>query len=434
MKKIIYIVTVLLSVTLFAQQTPAPKQTKSILIMNATAHLGNGKVIDNSYIGMKDGKITLLVNALTARIDMTKYDERIDASGKHVYPGFIVCNSTLGLVEIDAVKASDDEREMGQMNPNVRSLIAYNAESKVIETMRPNGVLAAQIVPRGGRITGTSSVVQLDAWNWEDAALKVDDAIHVNWPSSISRGRWWEGEANTIKYNENYAEYIEDLKKYFAEAKAYNADKAANRNLPYESMKGLFDGSKKLFVNVNGQKEIVDAVTFAKNAGVQHIVIIGGDEALPVADFLKEHNVPVIVTRTHSLPGQEDDDVKAPYKLAADLYNKGILVTIDPNGDMERMNSRNLPFYAGTCAAYGIPKEDAVSLITKNPAEILGISDTMGTLESGKDATLFISEGDALDMRTNNISRAFIQGRDISLETHQTELYHRYNEKINGTN
>lgn len=425
-------ITLLGTLTGVAQQTPAPKQSKSILIMNATAHLGNGNIIENSYIGLKDGKITLLVNATTARIDMKQFDEKIDASGKHVYPGFIVCNSTLGLVEIDAVRASDDEREMGEMNPHVRSLIAYNAESRVTETMRPNGVLVAQIVPRGGRITGTSSVVQFDAWNWEDAAVKVDDAIHMNWPSSISHGRWWMGEPNTIKNNEKYPEQIAELKKYFEEAKAYNADKSDNKNLPYEAMKGLFDGSKKLFVNVNGQKEIVDAVSFARKEGIAHMVIIGGEEALPVADFLKENNIPVIVSRTHSLPVKEDDDIKAPYKLAADLYNKGILVTIDPNGDMERMNSRNLPFYAGTCAAYGIPKEEAVSLITKNPAEILGISDFMGTLESGKDATLFISEGDALDMRTNNISKAFIQGREISLETHQTELYHRYNEKING--
>ncbi|SFU43576.1 Imidazolonepropionase [Pustulibacterium marinum] len=434
MKKIVYTFLCMLTglSVLQAQQTPAAKQTKSILITNATAHIGDGKVIENSFIGFKDGKLTLVVDATISRIDMTQFDEVIEASGKHVYPGFIVVNSTLGLVEIDAVKASDDEREIGQMNPNIRSLIAYNTESKVIETMRPNGVLAGQIVPQGGTIAGTSSVVQFDAWNWEDAAIKTDDAIHINWPNSLSRGRWWMGEPNTIKKNEKYAENIETLKTYFAEAKAYNQGKGSERNLPLEAMKGVFDSSQKLFIHADGQREIVDAITFAEAMGIKDIIIVGGAEATPVANFLVEHNVPVVVTRPHSLPSMEDIDVKGPYKLAADLHAKGVKVTIDPAGDMERMSSRNLPFYAGTAAVYGIDKEEAISLITKNPAEILGIDDIMGTLESGKDATLFISEGDALDMRTNIISKAFIQGRDISLETHQTELYHRYNEKING--
>lgn len=436
MKKHIYTLLLLLAVISItkAQQTPAEKQSKRILIMNATAHIGNGKVIENSYVAFENGKITLVTDATKTKIDPTLYDEKIDATGKHVYPGFIVCNSTLGLVEIDAVKASDDESELGDLNPNIRSLIAYNTESKVIETMRPNGILAGQITPRGGRISGTSSIVQFDAWNWEDAALKKDDGIHMNWPNSLTRGKWWLGEDPTLKPNKKYAKIIADLKIYFEKAKVYNLEKAATRNLPFEAMQGLFTEKQTLYINANGAREIMDAVNFAKDAGIHKIVIIGGNEATKISEFLIANNIPVIVTRPHSLPSAEDDNVKEPYKLAAALANKGVVVSIDPNGDMERMNSRNLPFYAGTCAAYGLDKEDALSLITLNAAKILGIEDTMGTLESGKDATLFISEGDALDMRTNILSKAFIQGRAISLETHQTELYHRYNQKINGSN
>ena len=160
------------SLQIKAQQIPAPQQTKSVLILNATAHLGNGSVIQNSAVGFKDGKLTLVADATTVRLAADAYDTTIDASGKHIYPGFIVANATLGLVEIDAVKSSDDQEEIGTFNPNVRSIIAYNSESKVVETVRPNGILMAQITPRGGRISGTSSVVQLDAWSWKDAIIK----------------------------------------------------------------------------------------------------------------------------------------------------------------------------------------------------------------------------------------------------------------------
>ena len=161
---------------IIAQQTPASKQTTAISIEGATAHLGNGQIIENSLIMFVDGKITFVGSSM---MKIARMGTIIKAEGKHIYPGFIALDATLGLVEIDAVKASDDESEIGIMNPHVRSLIAYNAESKLVESMRPNGVLMAQIVPKGGTISGTSSIVQMDAWNWEDAAIKVDDAIET---------------------------------------------------------------------------------------------------------------------------------------------------------------------------------------------------------------------------------------------------------------
>ncbi len=189
MKNIQLLLLTILSASLtFAQQTPAPKQTKAIAIMGATAHIGNGEQIQNSLIIFKDGKIETVADATLVKVDLSDMDV-IDANGKHVYPGFIIPNSTLGLVEIDAVRATDDDAEIGGMIPHVRSLIAYNAESKIVESMRPNGVLLGQITPRGGRISGTSSIVQFDAWNWEDATVKADDGIHMNWPNSYTRGR-----------------------------------------------------------------------------------------------------------------------------------------------------------------------------------------------------------------------------------------------------
>ena len=421
MKKIILIITLVFGVTLNAQQTPAPPQSEQVAIIGATAHIGNGEVIENCTIIFNDGKITAIGAGLTAPTEGTT----INAEGKHVYPGFIAPSKSLGLVEVDAVRASDDQDEIGEMIPHVRSLIAYNAESKVVESMRPNGVLIGQITPQGGTISGTSSIVQFDAWNWEDAALKTDDGIHMNWPNFFRRGRWWAGEERGFIPNKEYAKEMDDIKMFFQNSIAYGKTGDGDKNLPFAAMQGLFDGSQRLYIHADGEKEMTDAVTLAKNMGVKNVVIVGGYRANKIAGFLKEHNIPVLVNVTHSLPEFDDDDYDLTYKLPKLLVDAGLLVAIQ-NEDMANFQTRNMAFYAGQTVAQGLDKETALQLITGNTAKILGIDDMYGTLEEGKSATLFISEGDALDMRTNKLSKAYIDGRDISLETHQTELWKRY--------
>ena len=409
-----------------AQQTPAGPQKEAVTITGATAHLGNGKVIENSTITFENGKITAVEDATSAKIPGS--GKVIDATGKHVYPGFITANSSLGLIEVNAVRASNDSDEIGDLIPHIRSLIAYNAESKVVESMRPNGVLMAQISPKGGRISGTSSIVQFDAWNWEDAAVKVDDAIHLNWPGSFSRGRWWLGEPRGFEPNKNYTKQVDELRSFMQQAKTYLKGSRSPKNLPYEATSGLFNGSQKLFISAESEQEITDAVNFSKSMGIDHIVIVGGYHAYKVTELLKKHHVAVLTSRTHSNPQSEDDDYDFVYKMPKMLAESGVLVGIQ-TGDASNFQTRNLPFYAGQVAGQGLGKEEALKMITSNTAKILGIDKDYGTLEVGKSATLFISEGDALDMRTNKLSHAFIDGRNISLETHQTKLYNRYKEK-----
>jgi imidazolonepropionase-like amidohydrolase len=431
MRKIYYILIVVfgLFINTNAQQIPANKQTKSILILNGFAHLGNGKVIENSAIGFKDGKITLMADAKTVNLSNAQFDITIYANGKHVYPGFIAPNSTLGLVEVDAVKSSDDESEIGDMNPHVRSIIAYTADSKLIESACPNGILMAQITPRGGTISGTSSIVQLDAWNWNDALVKENDGIHLNFPPTMKRSGWW-AEPGPSETNKDYSKKIDEINLFLTNSKGYLATNSKERNLVFEAMKGIFDGSQTLFVHADEEKQIIDAVQLAKQFGIK-MVIVGGYDAYKTADLLQKNNIGVLLRNVHDMPQSDDQDVDLPYKMARILTNKGILVGLENSGGMERMQTRNLAFLAGTCAAYGLDREQALQLITSNTAKILGIDKQCGTLEQGKDATLFISEGDALDMRTNKLTHAFIQGRKLNLETHQTQLYSKYKEKYN---
>lgn len=419
-----------LALNLVAQNPiPAKDQTKKILIIGGYAHIGNGTVIENSVIAFEKGKITMVGDAKLVRIDKAYYDEVIDASGKHVYPGIIAPNSTLGLSEIDAVRATLDFNDVGGMNPHIRSVIAYNTDNKISPTVRTNGVLLAQVTPRGGTISGTSSVMELEGWNWQDAVYKMDDGIHLNFPSLYSRSGGW-GEPGQMEKNKEYDKRITELKTFFADAKAYN--ESANKeeaNLRFQAMKGLFDGSKTLFIHADNAKQITEAIAFSKSTGTKRMVIVGGKDSWMVTDALKENNIPVIVNRVHDLPDRKDDDVDLPYKTPYLLKKAGVEFCLNNEGDMEAMGTRNLPFYAGTAATYGLTKEEALMSVTLSTAKILGIDKTLGSIEQGKDATLFISTGDALDMKSNNVENAFVRGKAIDLNNEQKALYQKYKTK-----
>ncbi len=409
--------------------SPALKQTQPIVITNATIHVGNGQVINNGSIVVVDGKIT----AVGANVTAPANAKTINAQGKQVYPGLILANSNLGLVDVNSVRATSDAREIGDMNASIRSIVAYNAESKVINTLRPNGILLANITPEGGMVSGSSSVVQLDAWNWEDAAYKMDNGIHFNMPSLMARPRLFGGggrgpqETPASDPVKEALEKIDGFKSFLREAKAYNGVKAPDEtNLKYAAFKGLFDRSKKFYVHAGTVKQMLLAIDIAKEFNFD-MVIVGGEDSWQIADLLKQNNIAVVLNQSHSLPILPDDDVDQPYKTPALLQKAGVTFAI--NDDDGQTRGRNLPFNAGTAVTYGLTKEQALAAISLNAAKILGVSDKTGSIEVGKDANIIISEGDILDMKTNLITAAFIQGREISLENHQTQLFDKYKKK-----
>ncbi|MFN4233776.1 MAG: amidohydrolase family protein [Bacteroidia bacterium] len=419
---ILYIV--LFTINVFAQK-PASVQQKSVLLTNATVHVGNGKVLNNAYVGFKNGVITSVGEGEVP----TGFDEVINLQGKHVYPGIIAPNTTLGLREIDAVRATLDYAEVGNYNPNVRSQIAYNTDSKIPPTLRFNGVLLAQITPRGGVISGTSSIMELDGWNWEDATLKADDGIHMTWPRMYKNTGWWAEPGPSEKNNEQ-EKAVNEIKSFFKDAKAYSELlNVKEQNLKFEAMKGVFDGSKRLYITANSAKEILEVIHFKKEFNIPKVVIVGGTDAWLVTEALKENNVPVILNRVHSLPERTDDAIDLPFRLPYLLQKAGVLFCLNHDGDMEVMGTRNLPFNAGTAATYGLSKEEALAAITLNAAKILGIDNMVGSIEVGKHATLFVSLGDALDIKTNILEHAFIRGKKIDLDNHQKQLYEKYKEK-----
>ncbi len=365
-----------------------------------------------------------MADASIIRIDPNAFDTIYKVYGKHIYPSFILPNTTLGITEIDAVRASRDYREIGGINPNIRSLIAYNTDSKLAKTVRSNGVLIAQVTPRGGVISGQSSIMHLDGDNWEDAALKADDGIHINWPNSYYRTGWW-AEPGETKENKEYQNKINELEKLFLKAKAYESSTNII-DLKMESMKGLFQGTKNLYLHANSAGDIRDAIEFSEKHHVKNIIIVGGEDAVSISSLLVEKNISLILNRVHRLPKSQDSPIDEPFKQAKKLHDAGVLFCLSYEGDMEAMGARNLAFTAGTTVAYGQEYEKAVQSITLNSAKILGVSDIVGSIEKGKRATFFISSGDALDMRTNNVEEAFINGVRIDLNNHQKELFNKY--------
>ena len=405
--------------------------TQNVLILEAYAHLGNGEVLENSAIGLKGETITLVEDYSSKNIDTSFYDVIIHAKNKHLYPGFIAMNSTLGLLEIGAVRATRDYQETGRFNPNSRTLTVFNTDSRITPTVRSNGVLMGQISPRGGTISGQSSVMHFNGWNWEDAVIKADEGIHLNWPSTHHKHNK-DGKVD-IRKRKTYDQSKQEITNYFTEAKAYAAayPKPSNGDMDvrHEGMRGLFDGSLALYVHADDARAISEAVHFKRAMGISRMVIVGGYDSYLVADVLRENGVSVLLNSVHRLPRFKEDDIDLPYKLPKLLADEGVLFGLQVDAQMTEMNTRNLPFYAGTARKYGLTEEQAIMSLTRNVAQILGVDDVCGSIERGKDATLFISSGDALDVMTNNLTHAFIQGKSIDLDTRQRELYRKFQTK-----
>lgn len=391
------------------------------ILWNVAVHTGKGNVLYNATLILEKEKIKQII---TDKFDTTGR-KVIDLTGQHLYPGIIAPYSTLGLTELESVRGQRDYEEVGEINPNVRTIVAYNTDSDIIPTLVQNGVLMAQIAPRGELMPGQSSVVTLQGNNWEEAAYKTDIGIHLTWPSKYIGYIWWDDLP--AKVNEKYEQQVASLKKHIEDAYTYSkTTKPLSVNLKLEAMRGLFDSTKILFVSATFSSQITEAVHLLQKLHVKRIVIVGaldGEEALPL---LSEHKIPVIFTRVHSLPAHTQSSITQAYQMPKKLYDSNILYALSYDGDLDAMGARNLPFTAGTTAAYGLSQEQALASITLNTAKILGIDHSCGSIEVGKDATLFVSKGDALDILGSKLTHAYIKGVKQDLSTKQDKLYHKY--------
>ena len=419
----------LLALTLWAcaavcthAQEPVPAAARPTALLGGTLHLGNGEVIANGSLLFDQGRIV----ALGARIQLPANAEQIDLAGAHVYPGLILLDSTLGLIEVEAVRATLDNTEFGELNPNVRSADAYNVDSELLPVTRFNGVLSAQIAPTGGLISGRSSVMKLDAWTAEEALLRADDGVWLNWPQRLVT----QIDENTLEAalteNPEYARQMGELEDLFAQASTYRRAAPSPRNLKLEALGPLFEGTARLYVRTDYAADFDAAMAFAERHQISAMAWVGAAEAEQLAARLVESNIPVVISAVHRLPIYPDSPFDQAYQLAAHLHQAGVTVALTHS---YYMNARNLAFQAGSARTYGVPAEQALAMITSVPAQLLGLADELGTLKVGARATLFVSEGDVLEMRGNRLTRAYIDGMAVNLQGRQQRLYQRYRER-----
>ncbi len=419
---------------------PPPPQKQAIMITGATLHTVSGETIVNGRMLIDNGRI-VAIGAAGAVPDQAGA-LTINFAGKHVYPGLIAANTSLGLVEVQAVRATVDTAEVGAINPNARALVAINADSELFPVARANGVLAALSVPKpgaAGLITGTSALVQLDGWTWEDMGVVPEVGLHINLPTMrLSAALFPNLAANRLEEMQRLtAQRLKSLEDAFESAAAYAKAKAAEPNLAkdgrWEAMLPVLAGAnhaspRQVFVQADELPQIRYAVNFAERFNLK-LVIVGGADAWRIAPLLKERNVPVIIGGMHRLPIRRGEDTDTPFRLAAQLHAAGVRFVIARSGsNFDAAMERSLPYEAATAVAHGLPAVEALKAITIYPAQILGAADKLGSLERGKLANFFVTDGDPLDIRTK-VERIYILGRDIPLEDKQTRLNQKYEQK-----
>ncbi len=424
-----------LDLALAHDYAPGAKQKNAVLVAGGDLNTVTQGVLKDTDILLENGRIS----AIGKKLSPPPGAYFVDATGQQVYPGLIDPNTTLGLIEIGAARATDDQSERGQNNPDVQAHIAYNPDSEIIPTVRSNGITTALIVPSGSLLRGRSSLINLDGWTKEDAMEKENAALHLSWPRVSIITAWWMEQSAEDQKKEN-EENRKRLEEVFEQAKSYYIAKKADPKLPvdsrWEAMTSVFDKVLPVFIHCNDMRQIELAVDFAKKYELR-IAIVGGAETYKAAKILNENNIPVIIEQTQQMPMRNDDPYDLAYTLPRLLSDAGVKYCLSQSASWA---TRNLPFQAGQAAAYGLSKEEALRSITLSTAEILGVEKELGSLEVGKKATLVVSKGDILDHLTNQVTYMFIDGRQVDLDNKHKELYRKYQEKItrakgaNGSN
>ena len=426
------LIIILFSFTINANdQIPAPPQKNPILLENGMIHTISNGIIKGSILFDK-GKII----RISDYISPPNNAEVINLDGKHVYPGFISAVSRIGLVEINAVDVTNDHSERGDFNPNVRANVSYNPDSHIIPTTRSNGVLIANVTPSSGVVSGQSTIMMMDGWTWEDATFSHPTGLHINWPQMGVRsggGRWMRmSPARQIERRNKALKELDDMIKdgrayaKLRQTKTRTAKDYHDKDLRWESMIPYVEGKLPIFIHANEVRQIEAAVNWSNRHELK-IIIVGGKDAWRNTEILQENKIPVIYEVVTALPSRRFEDYDQAYKSPLMLYQAGVKFCISSSrSDAYRV--RNLPNQAAMAAAYGLPKDVALRSITLSAAEILGIESQVGSLEAGKDATLFISNGDPLEIRTN-VLQAYIQGRKIDMGDKHKSLYNKYQQK-----
>jgi imidazolonepropionase-like amidohydrolase len=392
--------------------------------INADIHVGNGTRINPGILITQSDTIESVISQQGFKINPASFDSIIDLSGQHVYPALINPNSILGLHDAEAVRASRDFEDVGEYNPHLRTQMAFNTDNPILPTVRRNGVLLTQVTPRGGRISGQSSIMALTAWNWEDATVLKDDGMHINFPEyPQTSGELYD------KQLKQYTSDLEQLNRMFDQARSYCTASSQYVDIRLQALCACLKGAQRVYIHVHYARDILAAIQWIQTQQLLYPVLVEAEDAWKVTHILKAHQIPVLLSRVFALPEHPDDPIDLPFSTAYKLFRDSVRFAFQCAGDMEAMQARNLCFMAGQAVAYGLPQEHAIQAMTQHAAEILGISSKWGSLASGKKACFFVSKGSILDVKTHQVTRMVWNGNAISIDSHQEQRAEEYRKK-----
>lgn len=421
MKKVFYTIGLLflINAVLFGQSPKGKPGTFALI--NANIETVTSGVISNGTLIISAGKIT----AVGLNIAIPPTAEIIDCKGKWVYPGLIDGGTNLGLSEIGSDQRTKDFNEIGDVVPQMKALTAVNPNSALIPVTRVSGVTTVITAPTGGLFPGTSALINLHGYT-PDQMYAGFDAIVLNFPTSARRSEFDRRTEEDIKKTAEKA--MKQLNDVWERAVQYHKiDSATNgKGIAYypemQTMLPIVRGKKVLMIEANASKDITEALKWVNEKKIKRVVLSGCREGWRVASEIAKAGFPVVTGPVLALPSRDYDRFDKAYANPGLMKKAGVKVAIRTDGTE---NVRNLPFNAGFAATYGMGREDALKAITIVPAEIFGVGDKLGSIEIGKIANVFVSDGDPFETKTN-ILHVFIAGWQMPMVSRQTELYDEF--------
>ncbi len=406
-----------------------PGTKPTVAIRNATIYPVSSAPVPHGTIVFSAGVIT----AVGANVAIPEGATVVDGTGLSVYPGMIDSGTSIGLVEIDAVPGTVDTAETGDLNPDARAEVALNPHSELIPVTRIAGVTNVVSEPEGGLVSGQSALIQLSGWTPAEMVVKAPAAVHVRFPRLPVSGDGRDPDKDK-EARKAYDKDLTTLRELFEDARAYAKAAAArsasknirrfDRDLRLEALGPALDGSVPVVIHVALARDIRVALKFAEEMKLR-IILAGAQDVAQVIPELKARAIPVILGPILALPAREDDPYDLLFSNAKALHDNGIPFSIQ---SQEAHNTRNLPYHAAACAAFGLPKEVALAAITLYPAQIFGVADRLGSLDVGKLANVIITDGDPLEIRTQ-VKRVYIAGEEIAMDSRHTLLYEKFRKR-----
>ena len=405
-----------------------PAASETVALVGGTVHPVSTPAIENGTVVLRDGKIEAVGAGLTAPAGARV----VSCAGKHVYPGLISANTVLGLTEIGSVRGTQDDTEIGEFNPNIRTEVQVNPESELIPVARMGGITSALVMPRGGTIAGTPALMHLDGWTYEDMTVRAPVALFIQWPGMT---------ATTDDQKKARDRAVAGVRDAFQEARAYWGARAAegsagvprhDRDMKWDAMGRALRGEIPVMFRAAGLNQLRAVLAFVDEMKIERVILLDGWDAWKIPDEIRARNIAVITSGSLSAPARRGEPYDTRYTLPGRLFAARIPFCIaDPGGRGDAMNTRNLPQHAATAAAFGLPREEALKAVTLYPAQILGVADRLGSIEPGKIADLIVTDGDPLEI-TTHVEQVWIAGRSVPMESRQTRLFQKYDVKPRG--